>query len=95
MGFAEKLNNLLAGKGFREDDTKKNSKRAAYREKKKKAEAEFWRGEDDMDLMTKMAMLNNDMNGDGMPDNDDPSAFDADGDGIPDEWDTRYSDDQE
>ena len=84
MGFAEKLNNLLAGKGFREDDTKKNSKRAAHREKKKKAEAEFWRGEDDMDLMTKMAMLNND-----------PSAFDADGDGIPDEWDTRYSDDQE
>ena len=82
MGFAEKLNNLLAGKGFREDYTKKNSKRAAHREKKKKAEAEFWRGEDDMD-------------GDGMPDNDDPSAFDADGDGIPDEWDTRYSDDQE
>ena len=48
-----------------------------------------------MDLMTKMAMLNNDMDGDGMPDNDDPSAFDDDGDGIPDEWDTRYSDDQE
>ena len=60
MGFAEKLNNLLAGKGFREDDTKKKSKSAARREKKKKAEAEFWRGEDDMDLMTKMAMLNND-----------------------------------
>lgn len=95
MGFAEKLNNLLAGKGFREDDTKKNSKRAIRREKKKKAEEEFWRGEDDMDLMTKMAMLNNDMDGDGMPDNDDPSVFDADGDGIPDEWDTKYSDDRE
>ena len=95
MGFAEKLNNLLAGKGFREDNAKMKSQRAIRREKKKKTEEEFWRGEDDMDLMTKMAMLNNDMDGDGMPDNDEPSAFDADGDGIPDEWDTKYSDDRE
>ena len=99
MGFAEKLNNLLAGRGFKEDQVirkrEQSNKKLTAKQKKKLAEDDFWRGEDDMPLITKMAMLNNDMDGDGIPDNDNPASFDQDADGIPDEFDTVYNDDNE